>query len=81
MNTKNCNTEVEPAENKPANWSLDELNRRAGALVRGGGIRCAWRRRRRGDIVLRDEDRGSVVRIHQWSPLSTSQALLDQPQP
>ena len=34
MNTKNCNTELEPAENKPADWSLDELNRRAGALVR-----------------------------------------------
>ena len=25
MITKNCNTEVEPAENRPADWSLDEL--------------------------------------------------------
>ncbi|MCA9935625.1 MAG: hypothetical protein KC415_16935, partial [Anaerolineales bacterium] len=34
MITQNCNTNTEPAENKPSDWNLDELNRRAGALVR-----------------------------------------------
>ncbi|MFQ5434704.1 MAG: hypothetical protein ACE5FD_07490 [Anaerolineae bacterium] len=34
MITQDCNTNLKPIENKPADWSLDELNGRAGALVR-----------------------------------------------
>ena len=34
MHTENCNTNSEPVEKKPADWSIDELTRRAGALVR-----------------------------------------------
>ena len=34
MITNNCNTKNTPVENKPADWSLNELTRRAGALVR-----------------------------------------------
>ena len=34
MTDKDCNTNMEPAENKPADWGLDELNGRAGALLR-----------------------------------------------
>ncbi len=34
MYAKDCNTNAASAEKKPADWSLDELNGRAGALVR-----------------------------------------------
>ena len=34
MITQDCNTKNTLAENKPADWSMDEMTRRAGALVR-----------------------------------------------
>ena len=34
MINEHCNTTCESVENKPADWDIDELNRRAGALVR-----------------------------------------------